>query len=221
MREKEWNQLLALVIVVSTCMLGAFITFLWCCCCCICKLSIDAFIIGVICILLSSWFKPAADDCVKIEFGSMSDICVFKMFVIEKLLLFAAPLPPPTTPLPKFMFVLICCWFIIPVVTVADGMFWIWFDISCAKDCWMLEFCSPVTSTLLPVEFLTCGRWLWVPVVLMIRPCAVMHRARHVVTRYERLKCQFWTCFFAKCEKRERKSLFLCFACLMNESNSP
>lgn len=189
---EEKNQLLALVIVVSTC-----ITFLWCCC--ICKLSIDAFIIGVICILLSSWFKLAADVCDKIELGSMSDICVLRMFVIEKLLLFVVPLPPP--PLPKFI------WFIIPAVTDADGMFWIWFDIGWAKACcWLLEFGS---SSLALVEFLTWGGWLWTPVVLIIRPWAVMQRARHVVTRYERL--QSFKFSRRKKQEEKRKSILVFF----------
>lgn len=185
--DEIWNQLLALVIVVSTCILGAFIAARCSCCCCwccICKLSIDAFIIGVIWIWLSSWPRPAVVDCCpSIALGSMSDICEFKMFVIEKLLLWEAPLPP------KPMFAFICCWFIIPDVAVVDGMFWIWFDIGCANG-WILPApeCSPDRSIFEQVEFLTCGGWLWEPVVLIIRPWAVIQRARHVVKRYDRLR---------------------------------
>lgn len=156
--------------------------------------------------LLSIWLKPVA-ECVRIELGSISDICVFKIFVIEKLLLFGAA--------PKFMFALIWCWFIIPADADVDGMFWIWFDIGCANG-WTLgvTWCSADRSILQPLEFLTCGAWLWVPVWLMIRPCAVMQRARHVVKRYDRLEICVW---FVKKHKRERKcfSSFLFCLCMI------
>jgi hypothetical protein len=45
-------------------------------------------------------------------------------------------------------------------------------------ECWSFGM-----STLALVVLLTCGGWLWVPVVLMIRPACEMHRARQVVRR--------------------------------------
>lgn len=170
---------------------------------CICILLIDGLATSTG-LIWTSLFN-CVDECNKALASMSVNWATLRILDIEKLMFAEAFSSTAATAeddddddeAPKLMFALIWCWFIRPL-DVADGigMFEFWFVIGCC--CWCCCCCGCMNPpdcccccstaksgfvVTVADEFFTCGAWLCWPVVLRIRPDAVMQRARHVVRR--------------------------------------